>query len=52
MRNLFPENCFDTKDYGQTKIRQLKSASLNDSDGKLTIFDDDAFVLTQWLEKG
>lgn len=52
MRNLFPENCFDTKEYGQTKIRQLKSASMDDSNGEITIFDDDAFVLTQWLEKG
>jgi len=53
-RNLFPKECFTEKPYGDAElptIYQLESARLG-SDGQLTILNDDAFLLTQWLEKG
>lgn len=53
-RNLFPKECFTEKPYGDAElptIYQLESAKVDD-DGKVIILNDDAFLLTQWLEKG
>lgn len=51
MRHLFPEDCFQCVDYGNTKIHQLKSAEY-DSNGEVVVKNADAFLLTQWLERG
>ena len=37
--------------YGKTEIRQLKSADY-DSEGQVRVRNNDAFLLTQWLERG
>ena len=53
-RNLFPDDCFVKKTYGLDElpsIYQLESAHLNE-DGVLQVLNEDAFQLTQWLEKG
>jgi hypothetical protein len=52
MRDLFPQDCFDTIDYGSTKVHQLKSAEIDDKTGEVVVLNPDAFLLTQWLEKG
>jgi hypothetical protein len=53
-RNLFPKSCFAERPYGDTDelstVFQLESAKIN-SDGKLEVLHEDAFLLTQWLEK-
>ena len=51
MRSLFPDECFQNVDYGNTKIHQLKSAEYND-EGEIVVKNKDAFLLTQWLERG
>ena len=51
MRHLFPDDCFQTVDYGNSKIHQLQSAEY-DEQGNLSVRNGDAFLLTQWLEKG
>jgi hypothetical protein len=53
-RNLFPAECFAEKPYGGDNlptIFQLESARVTD-DGNIEIISEDAFRLTQWLEKG
>ncbi len=53
-RNLFPQNCFTEKPYGGPEmpiVHQLESARV-DENGQLEILHKDAFLLTQWLEKG
>jgi meiosis-specific protein HOP1 len=51
MRQLFPEDCYREVDYGSSKIHQLQSADYDEA-GVLKIKNTDAFLLTQWLEKG
>lgn len=51
LRHLFPENLFKAKSYGSVQIRQLQAAEKLD-DGTVKIEDEEAFLITQWLEKG
>lgn len=51
MRELFPAECFTPTPYGSINVQQLHSAQKQD-DGSLKIVNNDAFLLTQWLEKG
>ena len=53
-RNLFPDNCFVKKPYGDDElptIYQLECAHV-DENGGLIVLNEDAFQLTQWMEKG
>lgn len=51
-RSLFPENCFSTKQYGHDlRIHTLQGAE-KDNDGNFSIENEEAFLVTQWLEKG
>lgn len=51
MRDIFPKECFKNKDYGTVPIHQLQGAQ-KEADGTVSITHQDAFLLTQWLEKG
>lgn len=50
LRGIFPEECFSTKDYAGVKVHQLECAE-KDNDGQLIVYEKDAFLLTQWLER-
>ena len=51
MRELFPEYCFKRKAYGSAEIHQLQGAQ-EESDGEISVTNENAFLLTQWLEQG
>jgi hypothetical protein len=51
MRDLFPDDCFKNKEYGSVDIHQLQAAKKTD-EGEISIINEEAFLLTQWLEKG
>ena len=51
MRSLFPDDCYQEIQYGNSKIHQLQSAEIDD-EGETVIRNKDAFLLTQWLERG
>jgi meiosis-specific protein HOP1 len=51
MRHLFPDDCYRQIEYGSSRIHQLHSAEVDDK-GNVTVKNKDAFLLTQWLEKG
>ena len=51
MRDLFPAEMFKSVAYGNTTVHQLLSAE-KDSNGETIVLNKDAFLLTQWLEKG
>ena len=51
IRNLFPAECFSSKEYAGISVRQLESAEPG-PDGELRVKNKDAFMITQWLEKG
>lgn len=51
MRDLFPKDCFKNKEYGSVEIHQLQAAQRDDR-GEVLVHNADAFLLTQWLEKG
>lgn len=51
MRDLFPEYCYKNKEYGSVGIHQLQAAK-KDENGEISIINAEAFLLTQWLEKG
>src|SRR4051812_13761552 len=51
MRDLFPEYCYKNKEYGAVGIHQLQAAKKEDN-GEISIINEEAFLLTQWLEKG
>lgn len=59
-RHLFPSICFRRREYGNAKdsggkdttsIHTLEPAS-EDKDGNVQVENQDAFLLTQWLERG
>ena len=51
-RDLFPASCFKKREYGgdKTSIHTLEPA--HEADGDIIVANDDAFLLTQWLERG
>jgi hypothetical protein len=51
MRDLFPRDCFKNKEYGSIEIHQLQGAKREDT-GQITVTHQEAFLLTQWLERG
>lgn len=51
MRDLFPPECFKKKQYGAMDIHQLQGAKRYD-DGEVEVLHAEAFLLTQWLERG
>jgi len=51
MRDLFPADCFKKKEYGSIDIHQLQGAH-KDETGTIAVTNYEAFLLTQWLEKG
>ncbi len=51
MRDLFPEYCYKNKEYGSVEIHQLQAAK-RDENGEIAVINSEAFLLTQWLEKG
>eukprot|EP01031_Cornospumella_fuschlensis_P031639 gene31639-38238_t len=50
-RDIFPVDCYKNKQYGNVQIHQLQGAQKNE-DGEIVVKHKDAFLLTQWLEKG
>lgn len=50
IRNIFPEDCFSTKDYGGITIKQLEAADRDDQ-GNMRVKNRDAFLLTQVTDK-
>jgi hypothetical protein len=52
MRDIFPIDCYKNKQYGSVEIHQLQGASKNLSTGEVVIYHPEAFLVTQWLEKG
>ena len=51
MRSLFPDDCYQEIQYGNSRIHQLQSAEIDDN-GETVVRNKDAFLLTQWLERG
>jgi len=56
---LFPGSCFRKREYGSTKEAKELSTSIHTlepakeaDDGSIDVINEDAFLLTQWLEKG
>lgn len=52
VRQLFQEDCFKQLPYGGFNIHQLECASVDENTGELIIRNNEAFTLTQWLERG
>jgi HORMA domain len=50
-RGIFEEDCFKSKPYDNLPIHQLDSA-YQKPDGTITVRNNEAFMLTQWLERG
>lgn len=50
LRNIFPEECFKKTSYGGQSVHQLQCAEMNDS-GNIRVLNEDAFLLSQWLER-
>ena len=54
-RNLFPLDCFAARPYGSGSefpmVHQLESVKLNEK-GENEVVNTDAFLITQWLERG
>lgn len=48
---MFPEECFKNKQYGSVEIHQLQGAT-RDADGDIIVQNEEAFKVTQWMEKG
>lgn len=51
IRDIFPHDCFKKKEYGSIDIHQLQGAH-KDEGGIIVVNNYEAFLLTQWLEKG
>lgn len=51
IRDIFPRDCFKKKEYGSIDIHQLQGGHKDDS-GTILVNNYEAFLLTQWLEKG
>jgi hypothetical protein len=51
MRDLFPHECFKNQPYGNIDIHQLRAAEKNEQ-GEVSVSNKEAFLLTQWVEKG
>lgn len=51
LRNVFPADCFSSRDYAGLKVHQIECAE-RDENGDTIVKNRDAFLLTQWLEKG
>eukprot|EP00599_Poterioochromonas_sp_BG-1_P010219 CAMPEP_0173147086 /NCGR_PEP_ID=MMETSP1105-20130129/8897_1 /TAXON_ID=2985 /ORGANISM="Ochromonas sp., Strain BG-1" /LENGTH=449 /DNA_ID=CAMNT_0014061447 /DNA_START=361 /DNA_END=1710 /DNA_ORIENTATION=+ len=51
-RDIFPNECFKTKQYGPIEIHQLQGAKKDEKTGEVTILHNDAFLVSQWLERG
>jgi len=52
VRDIFPESTFESKAYGNSNFQQLVAAAPDKETGQIEIKNQDAFVLTQWLEQG
>lgn len=52
MRDIFPIDCYKNKQYGSVEIHQLQGAAKNSSTGEVVVTHPEAFLVTQWLEKG
>ena len=48
---MFPTDCYNDKQYGLVEIHQLQGAK-KDDDGTVAVIHPEAFLVTQWLEKG
>ncbi len=51
-RDIFPDECFKDKQYGSVKIHQLQGAHKGESTSDIIVDHQEAFLLTQWLERG
>lgn len=51
-RDVFPSDCFKNKQYGAVNIHQLQGATKDPATKELQVTNKEAFLLTQWLEKG
>ena len=51
LRNVFPSECFSSREYAGLKVHQIECAEKSE-DGEVHIKHEDAFLLTQWLERG
>eukprot|EP01038_Epipyxis_sp_PR26KG_P004772 gene4772-6694_t len=51
MRDLFPTSCYKNQQYGSIEIHQLRGAEKDDI-GEVIVNNQEAFLLTQWIEKG
>ncbi|CAM9474375.1 unnamed protein product, partial [Choristocarpus tenellus] len=52
IRNIFPAYCFQERAYAGMRIYQLDCASRDPSTNKTVVRDEQAYMLTQWLEYG
>ena len=50
-RGIFEADCFKSKPYDGLAIHQLDSAT-QDEEGNIEVRNEEAFLLTQWLERG
>eukprot|EP01039_Chlorochromonas_danica_P010013 gene10013-11073_t len=50
-RDIFPSDCFKDKQYGTVNIHQLQGA-FKDEKNVMVVKNKEAFLLTQWLERG
>ena len=48
--NVFPEDCFKHTKYGNQSVHQLQCAEIDDR-GEIRVLNEDAFLLSQWLER-
>jgi hypothetical protein len=51
LRQIFPDECFRTRQYGNIEIHQLHCGEKDDK-GNIDVLDEEAFTVTQWLQQG
>lgn len=51
IRQLFPDDCFRARNYGSIEIHQLHCGE-KEEDGEIKIINEEAFLVTQWLQNG
>ncbi|CAM9966814.1 unnamed protein product, partial [Discosporangium mesarthrocarpum] len=52
IRNIFPTNCFQERSYAGLRIYQLDCARRDPATNETVVRDQQAYMLTQWLEEG
>ncbi|CAM9800152.1 unnamed protein product [Ascophyllum nodosum] len=52
LRNIFPNSCFKRRAYAGLHIYQLDASSRDESTNETVIHNEEAYMLTKWLECG